>query len=522
MMNRSALSISSSQVPLTAQVWPTPQPLHTIKPDLLPVIPFPTALLPEPYQPWLVDSAERMQCPLDYMAVGAVIVTASLIGTGCSIRPKRQDSWTVIPNLWGGIVGAPSTLKSPALKEILQPLEFLEAQAWQEYEKAQHDYLVELEAYKASKEAIKKDMLKFASACDAVSLNIAKDKLRDLKEPQEPICKRYSTNDATIEKMHVLLSQNSRGLLLFRDELMGLLTSWDAQGHESDRAFYLEAWNGYGSKTTDCIGRGTIHTKNLCVSLLGSTQPDKLLTYFQRALRGVENDGLLQRFQLLVYPDNVQEWRLIDRKPNTWAREQASRIMTKLTTFDFTSHGAILDSQSGIPYFQFCDPAQGIFYEWLTELEDKLRTSHDEPIMIEHLAKYRKLLPSLALIFHLIDIASGKATGPITVRSLERATAWCDYLASHARRIYALGLSSSHQAARALARKIQEGSLSSPFDIRDVYRKEWAFLKGKEETQSAIDVLITKGWLSEMLCREGKPKKQYRINPKLMRGSCYE
>ena len=145
--------------------------------------------------------------------------------------------------------------------------------------------------------------------------------------------------------MHELLSRNDRGLLLFRDELMGLLASWDKQGHEEDRAFYLEAWNGYSSKTTDRIGRGTIHTKNLCLSMLGSTQPTKLFSYFEHAFSGVENDGLLQRIQFFVYPDELKEWKLIDRKPNDQARDRASSIMIKLAKMDFSKYGAHLESQ---------------------------------------------------------------------------------------------------------------------------------------------------------------------------------
>lgn len=296
--------------------WPEPTPLHAIKATLRPVVPLPPSLIPEPYRDWLVDIAERMQCPLDYVAVGSAIVTASIIGAGCGIRPKMNDSWTVIPNLWGGIVGAPSTMKSPALKEIIKPLEILENEAFEQYEKDQMNGYVEGEAYKATKEVIKKEMAKAASDMDMLSMGAAKERLRNLKEPPEPTCKRYSTNDATIEKMHELLSHNERGLLLFRDELMGLLANWDKEGHESDRAFYLEAWNGFGSKITDRIGRGTIHTKNLCISLLGSTQPTKLLSYFQKAFSGIENDGLIQRMQLLILPDEIQGWKLVDRKPN--------------------------------------------------------------------------------------------------------------------------------------------------------------------------------------------------------------
>lgn len=198
------------------------------------MIPLPPDLIPEPYRDWLVDVAERMQCPVDFVAVGSLIVTASLVGAGCAIRPKAQDSWTVIPNLWGGIIGDPSTLKSPALKEIINPLQALEKEAFKIYEQDLKNEMVEIEAYKATKEVIKKDMAKAASEADMFAMNAAKEKLRNLQEPQQPHCKRYCTNDVTIEKMHELLSHNDRGLLIFRDELMGLLTSWDKQGHEAD------------------------------------------------------------------------------------------------------------------------------------------------------------------------------------------------------------------------------------------------------------------------------------------------
>jgi len=496
--------------------WPEPKPIRNIKKDLYPVVPLPSSLIPEPYQAWLVDVAERMQCPLDYVAVGAVIVTSSIIGAGCSIRPKRLDSWEVLPNLWGGVVGAPSTLKSPSLKEIMRPLEYLEAEARDAYEKELHNHFVEIEAYKASKEVIKKEMMKAARLSDKFALDQAKEKLRDLKEPETPTCKRYSTNDVTIEKMHELLSRNSRGLLFFRDELMGLLAGWDKEGHEADRAFYLEAWNGYGSSTADRITRDTVHTKNLCVSLLGTTQPCKLLSYFQHTLSGVANDGLLQRFQLLVYPDELKKWDLVDRKPDGQAREQASNIMIKLANMNFTHHGGIMDAGSEIPYFHFDTQAQDIFYEWLTEHENRIRNSHDEPIIIEHLTKYRKLMPSLALIFHLINIASGHTSGPITTDCVERAVGWCDYLEQHARRIYGMAIEGSYESARKLAKKIQEREITGTFDVRDVYRKEWALLNSRSTAETACDILVNCGWLKKSIIPEDrKTKITYTVNPKV-------
>jgi len=504
--------------------WPTPLP---IKGELLPVEPFLLESMPESFQPWLSDIAHRMQCPLDYVAIGACIMVSSLIGTGCGIRPKQHDSWLVVPNLWGGLVAPPSTLKTPSLQEIMKPLAHLEANARQAYEEAEREYLIEMEVYKAKKDAIKGEMSKAAKSPHTSGMEQAKSNLAGLEEPFVPLWKRYQTNDATIEKLHELLSKNPRGLLLYRDELMGFFTNLEKTGHESDRAFYLEAWNGYGSYTTDRIGRGTIHTKNLCLSLLGSTQPDKLLGYLHRAMHGFENDGLFQRFQLLVYPDTKRDWEFVDQKPAWEAQRRVTTLVEKIAFMDFVQQGARQEEGAAIPYFHFEEDAQKLFNEWLSDLQLEKLNDHEEPVIVEHLAKYRKLMPALALIFHIIDIADGKTNiashkWGVTVASVERAAAWCDYLESHARRIYGMVLNITSQAASVLARKIEQGKLEDLFTVRDIYRKGWGILHNRDNAEAACDRLVQSGWLREVYTPPSyaqRSKTQYKINPKIRRQS---
>jgi hypothetical protein len=75
----------------------------------------------------------------------------------------------------------------------------------------------------------------------------------------DPPCPRIIINDATVEKLGELLNENPRGVLLIRDELSGFLARMENEEHQSERAFYLEAFNGDGRFTYDRIGRGTIH-----------------------------------------------------------------------------------------------------------------------------------------------------------------------------------------------------------------------------------------------------------------------
>ena len=67
--------------------------------------------------------------PLEYVAAALVVVLSGLMGRRLSIRPKRYDDWSVVPNLWGAIVGPPGFLKTPAVEAVLRPLKRLVADA---------------------------------------------------------------------------------------------------------------------------------------------------------------------------------------------------------------------------------------------------------------------------------------------------------------------------------------------------------------------------------------------------------
>ena len=231
----------------TEDEWEDPVPLPE---GLPPVAPLDPAMVPEPLRGWIVDVSERMQIPPDFAAVGAVVVAGSLIGRKVGIHPKRHDDWLVIPNLWGAVVGRPSLLKSPALAEVMKPLSRLVAEAYEEYQKAMLAYETDVMVAEATKAALK-DELKKAAKEAARSGNRSKlDEIarrsQDTEVPEEPVLRRYKTEDATVEKISEILLENPRGILVHRDELSGWLRNLDKQGREGDRSFYLESLERHG------------------------------------------------------------------------------------------------------------------------------------------------------------------------------------------------------------------------------------------------------------------------------------
>ena len=300
------------------------------------------------------------------------------------------------------------------------------------------------------------------------------------------------------------------------------MARWDREDGADERAYFLEGWNGSGSYTDVKIGRGVTEAKTICISLLGGIQPDKLRKYLYQTQRGNRNgnDGMMQRLQLAVWPDEPKGWQLIDVKPNKDAKQAAFLIMQSLAEMDFLQHGATQSGHDDRPYFRFDDEAQAVFNEWLTELQTVKIKREDNPLMVEHFGKYRSLMPSLALIFHCIDIADGKATGAVSERAAWLAVDWCAYLESHARRIYAMAESPEHEAAVRLADKIKAGALPSPFNAKTVYLKGWHGLEERKEVEAACDILIDEACLKRELCAkpatERPPLPEYLINPAVL------
>ena len=319
-------------------------------------------MIPGPLRGWLADVARRMQCPLEYPVVGAIIALAALVGRKVAIRPKRKDDWTVVPNLWGAVVGRPGIMKSPALEEAMRPLKRLEAEAAEAHAAAIAEHTITIQIAKARAEAAKDEMKRAAKkpGTSDEELRTLAQAVTVTDEGTGQVRKRYICNDSSIEKLGEILRDNPNGVLLFRDELTGFLRTLDKPGRESDRAFHLEGWSGLGSFTYDRISRGTVHIPSVCESILGGIQPNPLVRYIRAATSGdsESDDGFFQRFQLVVFPDPTGTFEIVDQWPDATEKNRAYAIFRFLDNFAPAQIGATLNDEEGIPYLRFTDEAQ--------------------------------------------------------------------------------------------------------------------------------------------------------------------
>lgn len=491
-------------------IWPEPQPLPG---GLLPVQEFDCDMLPEPFRPWVEDIAERMQTPPEFIAVPAMVSAGSVIGNKVAIRPKQHDDWQEVPNLWGCIVGRPGVMKSPAVKAALKPILRLEALANESFhiEKADWDArAVERDLRKDAHKANLKRRLKDDPNADVSGIT--------LDEDEEPIVRRYKANDTSYQALGELLRQNENGLLVHRDELMSLLRALDREDNSEARGFYLTGWNGADSYVFDRIGRGTnLFVPSVTLSLLGSTQPALMQGYVRGVIGGGQtDDGLLQRFSMTVWPDMSPDWTEHDREPHAAYRQRAFDAFDRLDAFTADDVGAQLDTfDKGTPYLRFDPDALDVFKDWRCAHEKRLRSDEMHPAMESHLAKYRKLVPSLALIHHL----AGGATGPVTVTAVLAALAWGEFLESHALRIFHAGSATSVDGAQAIIRGLRRGALDTRFTANDVGHKNWSPMgEDRGRIKDALELLHDKGWVRAIDTQPGpkggRPTTHFIVNPK--------
>lgn len=504
--------------------WAKPTPLSKLLPS---VQSLPLEMIPLPFRAAIADVADRMNVPLEMVAVPQIIAAGSLIGRTLGMRPRQYDDWTEYANLWGVVIGRPALKKSPALRYGLKPFRCVERQLHEAFVEAEADrapkrHVIELDIARIER------LIKTAKTItskgdlppdDLVERLRAQEANRSKLIAPEP---RRSATDVTPEKLADLHADNPRGMLLINDELVAMLREFDKVGRENSRAFCLAAWAGNVAHPIDRIGRGSTFVPGLCLAIIGTATPGAMRVYIREAQGTAAGaDGLLQRFQLMIWVDELLPFRHVDRAPDADASKRVRDIFLQIERLDPPSFGAWSDGDDDPPFVRFDAAGQRLFDQWYERQDGIVRACADMPALESHLAKYPKLFAALALIFH---VTSGLAIGVLTNRVGAEAAAlaanWCDFLEQHARRVYAEG---GTTPVESFADHLLRGTVPDGMSLRDVCQRRWSGLTSTKAVRDAANTLVEAGWIRLHQVPAGAsggcpPSPQIFVNPEIREG----
>jgi hypothetical protein len=257
---------------------------------------FPVDALPEPLAAFVSEAAAAIGVDPAYVGLPLLPIVGAAIGTALRLE-LRDDGYSVPAIVWAAIVGSSGSGKSPALRAVLAATRAHDRDLRQEAAEIRREHEASVEVYEAAAAAWRK--------AQASGRSTEPPPIR----PELPRGRRALVVDATTEALAERLADNSRGLLLARDELSGWLGSlnrYSRTGASADEAFFLSAYDGESHSIDRRTGdRREIDVPLAALWIVGGIQAGVL----QRGLTAERREaGLMARFLLASPPARAAEW----------------------------------------------------------------------------------------------------------------------------------------------------------------------------------------------------------------------
>jgi hypothetical protein len=463
----------------------------------------PLEMVPPAMRQWVGDLAEVAHRPVESIATAAVAAISALAGNRYSFRPLGGD-YAIPTHLWALNIAAPGMKKSSILTDATQMLLDVERGYAEAYKPQIFANMAKRERIEAKIQKLKKSLAKDDGA---------EHELTELREELDEIPKgprRLVTQDATSEKLLDLVRENPAGIAVVRDEIVGVLEATTKKGQEGARTMYLQGADSQ-PYTQDRIARGTIAVPQLTLTLIGAAQPGAMRAYIEEAHSG-RADGLLQRFQLAVWPGDRKTWTRPTGVASKMAKVRVSTLAMYVSVY-------VRDGKEPLA-IEPHDDAREFFLAWRDQAELRMCAGGDLSQTSEafrsHIAKHQRTMQALAAVFQLIEDAD-KQQRPkaVSLANAELAADWCIFLEVHARKLYGEDTDPATRPARALASRIQAGDIMSGTPIRDIIKRRWSGLN-EDGVADAVASLESLNWVRRIeVATGGRPSTRLVLHPEL-------
>ncbi|MDO5443931.1 MAG: DUF3987 domain-containing protein, partial [Bacteroidia bacterium] len=174
--------------------------------------------------------------------------------------------------------------------------------------------------------------------------------------PETPVFRQFILSDFTPEVLVHQHRANPRGLIVFNDELIGFIYSFNKYRSGSDEQMWTQLFAG-GGVTVNRVGADPVKINDTCIGVFGGIQPELLPAF----ARGKVQSGFMDRW-LFAFPEKVKYPKFNDVDIDEKIAKNWHRIIKRILDlpFDETPKVVPLSAQ-----------AKAIFKEWYDKLADQ-------------------------------------------------------------------------------------------------------------------------------------------------------
>ena len=339
---------------------------------------FPQDIFPDSVQEVIRDAENTIGFNPDYLSAGILSNCATAIGNTVSLF---NGSYTSQPILWLAIIGRSGVGKTHPLKFSKKPIEDKDTQNYLEFQDLTQNYEAQEE-----------------------------------KKGSRPNYVKSILEDFTPEKLAETLQSNEKGILIFKDELIGWINSFDQYKKGGDQQKYLEFFNG-GTLSVDRVSKPPIRVEKTNVNILGGMQPALLK---EMASNNRNDDGFLARF-LFVYPTNMKPNFFTGKTIQATHVENYKRLILNL--YDAPSSA-----------LKATDKQIEIYMQWQHQ---KVKECHNDDLETIIQSKLQTYVWRLALIIEMMEqAATSKFQETLSDASIHKAIKLIEYFRTNALRVY--------------------------------------------------------------------------------------
>lgn len=454
---------------IVSSQWPKPRDLAS---KLYEGGPFDINWFPACIGDFVGDIAERMGGDPGAPAMGAIAACCGLADDGFYTTPKLQDiGWRERCCAWTLAIGPSASKKTWLLENAIKPINKMDAAITKAYLEKLDQWNYEMEGYADRRKAASKAGEPKPEA------------------PEKPAHEHLMLNEFTIESVREALIDSPRGLLIYRDELAGLLRDLDrftAKG-SGDRYSLLELDNG-GPKKIGRVGNFKM-VPNWSATLTGCLTPAAIKSFSN----DLNEDGLLQRFTICMVKPAGDD---VDRPPNDRAIGAYMQVLNELRK---------MRAHDGNASIKFSADAYECRMEFMRTATALANAEGIPGAMSAHIRKFEAKFPRLCLLFTLMEMAvQGKHPNGADSISKETSEKVRDFLIWEHGHIEEFWLETLGDGGESFAQKIANHILAHKIDIlyhskhiAEPYFKQWKALSEREKL-NAYSTLENAGWIQRL------------------------